>query len=161
MRYAVLNAGGKQVMAREGETIEVDRLARQPGETVEFREVLLVADGPEIRIGSPTVPDVLVQGTVVEHFRGPKVTVFKYIPKERYRRKQGHRQGYTRISIRRIVMPGADAAEEGAEAPAAPRRKAARPAAKSAAKTARRTPAAKRAAPASPATKRTTKKGKK
>ena len=112
MRYAVVEAGGKQWIAREGETLEVDRMPVEPGKTVELEEVLLVVDGSEVRVGTPRVEGAKVTTTVVDHTKGPKVLVFKYIPKERYRRRQGHRQQLTRLAIQRIEVPGMAASQE-------------------------------------------------
>ncbi|MGD8555108.1 MAG: 50S ribosomal protein L21, partial [Anaerolineales bacterium] len=91
MRYAVLVAGGKQYIAREGETIEVDRMQLDVGQTAAFDQVLLVADGEDVRVGNPTVSGAKVKGKVLAQVKSPKVLVFKYKPKVRYRRKQGHR----------------------------------------------------------------------
>jgi large subunit ribosomal protein L21 len=115
MIYAVLESGGKQYVAREGESIEVDRLPGQVGESVKLPQVLLVADGKAVTVGTPYVAGAAVEGTIDSHFRAPKLVVFRYIPKERFRRRKGHRQGYTRISVERIELPGRKlAADEGA-----------------------------------------------
>jgi large subunit ribosomal protein L21 len=116
MRYAVVEAGGKQWIAREGETLEVDRMPVEPGKTVELEEVLLVVDGSEVRVGTPRVEGAKVTTTVVDHTKGPKVLVFKYIPKERYRRRQGHRQQLTRLAIQRIEVPGMAVSQEAGPA---------------------------------------------
>jgi large subunit ribosomal protein L21 len=102
MKYAVLHSGGKQYVAREGETIEIDRLPLETGETVEFKEILLSVDGSKVKIGKPFIQGAVVKGRVEAQIKGEKIIVFKYIPKERYRRKQGHRQRYTRILIDEI-----------------------------------------------------------
>ncbi len=104
MTYAVIEAGGKQFFAREGEAIEVDRLPLEEGQKVTFDKVLLVAQEDKVLVGRPTVAGAKVQGTVVAQVKGPKIVVFKYKPKERYRRKQGHRQRYTRVLIERIQV---------------------------------------------------------
>lgn len=122
MTYAVVESGGKQFFAREGETIEVDRLPLEEGQKVTFDQVLLVAQEDKILVGRPTVAGAKVEGKVVAQVKGPKIVVFKYKPKERYRRKQGHRQRYTRVLIERIqVAKGkasakAEAGEEAEEA---------------------------------------------
>ena len=105
MKYAILQSGGKQYVAREGESLEVDRLPVEKGEAVEFSEVLLVSDGKNIHVGTPRVEGARVKGRVLEEVKARKVVVFKYIPKERYRRKSGHRQRYTRVAIESIVAP--------------------------------------------------------
>lgn len=107
MKYAMFESGGKQYVARPGETVEVDHLPLNVGVKAEFKEVLLVSDGAEVQVGKPYVEGASVSGRVVGHTRAPKVIVFKYIPKERYRRKRGHRQQYTAIEIQEILLPGA------------------------------------------------------
>jgi large subunit ribosomal protein L21 len=102
MKYAIINAGGKQYVAREGETIEVDRLPLQVGEEVQWKEVLLLVDNGDITVGDPFVAGANVKGQVVDQIKGRKILVFKYIPKERYRRRRGHRQRYTRVEISKI-----------------------------------------------------------
>ena len=92
MKYAVLESGGKQYIAREGEAIEIDRLQIEVGNTIDFKDVLLLVDNAKVHVGTPYVKGAKVRGTVVEQLRAPKIIVFKYIPKERYRRKRGHRQ---------------------------------------------------------------------
>ncbi len=105
MTYAIVESGGKQYRAAPGEVIEVDRLPQEVGESVDLK-ALLVADEGEIRVGTPYVEDVSVQASVVAQVKGPKVIVFKYHPKKRYRRKQGHRQKYTRLKIEAIKAEG-------------------------------------------------------
>ena len=99
MKYAIVEDGGKQYKAVEGGTIEVDRFPAEIGEQVDLERVLLVADGENIQIGKPVVPGTTVQATVVAQFKGPKIVVFKYKPRQRYRVKSGHRQKYTRLRI--------------------------------------------------------------
>src|SRR3989337_1415260 len=108
MRYAIVTSGGKQYVAREGETLEVDRLGPPLGEAVEFSEVLLAADGEQVLVGSRVVAGAGFQGTIQGEVRGEKVVVFRYQPKKRRRRKLGHRQTYTRVRIDRIDVPGLD-----------------------------------------------------
>ena len=120
MKYAVVESGGKQYVAREGETIEVDRLPLEIGKPIEFKDVLLVVDDGAIQVGDPLVKGASVKGEVLDQIKAKKVIVFKYIPKERYRRKQGHRQRYTRVRIGEILSGGAKkAAEAKADKPAA------------------------------------------
>jgi large subunit ribosomal protein L21 len=104
MKYAVIEAGGKQYIAREGEAIEVDRIPLGVGEKVDFKDVMLVVDGKDVQVGAPFVTGANVKGTISEQFKAPKIIVFKYIPKERYRRKRGHRQHYTRVEVERISV---------------------------------------------------------
>ena len=103
MKYAIVEDGGKQFRAVEGDMIDVDRFPAEVGEEVDLERVLLVADDGEVLIGTPLVDGARVQATVVSQVKGPKVIVFKYKPKERYRVKKGHRQQYTRLRIDSIV----------------------------------------------------------
>jgi len=139
MMYAVIESGGKQYLARQGQVIDTDHLPYQVGQAVEFREVLLVVDGSQIRIGTPAVDGVVVRGSVIAQGKSPKVVAFRYSPKKRIRKKIGHRQLYTRVAIDDIVVPWSrpEPVPEGAAEPAAeparrrPARAAAKPAAKS------------------------------
>jgi large subunit ribosomal protein L21 len=124
MKVAVLEAGGKQFVAREGQAIEVDRIQATIGEPVELKDVLLVVDGPEIRVGTPIVEGAAVEARVLDHLRGPKVIVFHYIPKERYRKRRGHRQMLTRLAIERIRLPGEAPGGRAPETPAPAKKKA-------------------------------------
>ena len=101
--YAVVKSGGRQFRASVGDTILVDRLPVAAGQQLELGEVLLVADGEEVRIGQPTVDGARVVTTVLAEEKGPKVRIFKYRPKERYRQRGGHRQLYTRLRVDEIV----------------------------------------------------------
>ncbi|NDJ87009.1 MAG: 50S ribosomal protein L21 [Chloroflexi bacterium] len=101
--YAVVRSGGHQYRAVVGEIIDVEKLPHDEGDTVELSEVLLVAnDNGETQIGKPLVDGATVRATVVSQYRGPKILVWKYRPKKRYRRRQGHRQHYTRLKIEAI-----------------------------------------------------------
>jgi len=100
--YAVVETGGKQYKAVVGETIDVEKLDAQVGEAIELDRVLMVAREGQLQVGRPMLEGVKVLATVVEHGRGRKVVVFKYRPKQRYRRKAGHRQMYTRLRIKEI-----------------------------------------------------------
>ncbi len=104
MKYAIIEDGGKQYKAVEGSFIEVDRFSAGEGEEVDLERVLLVADGEDVWVGTPFVEGANVQATVVDHVKGPKIVVFKYKPKIRYRVKQGHRQQYTRLRIDSISV---------------------------------------------------------
>ncbi len=94
--------------------LDVDRLQAEVGATVEMADVLLLGENGDIAVGAPTVEGARVVAEVVEHLRGDKIRIFKYKNKVRYRRRQGHRQNYTRLVIREIVTPTGEAA------PAAP-----------------------------------------
>lgn len=107
--YAIVRIAGKQYRAEVGKTIVVEKLAHEVGDSVELDQVLLVSDGEQTQIGQPLVAGVSVSAEVVEQFRGKKIIVFKYRFKKRYRRKQGHRQSYTRLAINQIGAGSAEA----------------------------------------------------
>ncbi len=104
MKYAIVESGGKQYRAVEGGTIEVDRLQIEAGQAVELKSVLLLVDGETVSVGTPTVAGALVNATVVNHTKGPKVLSFKYSPKKRIRVKTGHRQQYTLLEVKSISV---------------------------------------------------------
>jgi len=120
--YAIVETGGKQYRVKPGDTIAVERLSGVPGEMLDLGRVLLVAgDGDaSTRIGSPGVDGAVVRAELVEHARGPKIIVFRYKSKVRYRRKTGHRQSLTRVRITDILLDGASPASR-AETNDAPR----------------------------------------
>jgi large subunit ribosomal protein L21 len=104
MKYAIVEDGGKQYKAVEGGQLDVDRIEMEIGEQIDLEHVLLVASDGQVAVGAPFVNGAKVQATVVDHVKGPKVVIFKYKPKKRYRVKTGHRQQYTRIQIDSISM---------------------------------------------------------
>ena len=110
MRYAIIQSGGKQYKAVVGETIEVDRLTTEIGKKFNLEDILMVADGESVIVGSPTVAGAKVAATVVDQFKAPKVIIFKYHPSKRYRLKKGHRQKYTRLLIESVDAKGLAAA---------------------------------------------------
>lgn len=106
MRYAIVESGGKQYRAVEGRTIEVDRLPLETGKKFDFERVLLVVDGDEVMVGTPTLSEFEVKVTVKDHIKGPKIDRFKYRPKKRIRVRGGHRQQYTLLMVDFIGKPG-------------------------------------------------------
>lgn len=102
--YAIVESGGKQYKAVPGGTIEVDRLPIEAGTQFELDQVLLVSNDEDVKVGTPTVKGASVKVTVLEHFKGRKITIIKYIPKERYRRRRGHRQQYSRLQVDEISV---------------------------------------------------------
>jgi large subunit ribosomal protein L21 len=102
MKYAIVESGGKQFKAVEGVAIEVDRLPVETGTDIKLEQVLLLADGDQVTVGTPVIKDNPVWAKVIEHFKGPKVVIFNYRPKKRIRVKTGHRQHYTRLMIEQI-----------------------------------------------------------
>jgi large subunit ribosomal protein L21 len=101
--YAVVKTGGHQYKASVGDELIIERLPNEVGTQVELDQVYLVADDDEVLVGQPTVEGACVRATILEEFRGPKILVFKYKPKERYRRRMGHRQTYMRLRVDEIV----------------------------------------------------------
>jgi large subunit ribosomal protein L21 len=99
MKYAVVEDGGKQYKAVEGGTIEVDQYDVEIGEQIDLDRVLLISDGDNVTVGTPYIDGSKVETTVVAKVKGPKVIIFKYKPKQRYRVKTGHRQKYIRLRI--------------------------------------------------------------
>ncbi len=97
--YAIVRIGGRQYQAEVGKTIVVEKLPYEVGEKVELGEVLLLSDGDDTQIGQPLVEGAAVTVEIVEQFKGKKIVVFKYKPRTGYRRKQGHRQRYTRLLV--------------------------------------------------------------
>ena len=106
MRIAIVESGGKQYRVAEGSTIDVDRLAFEVGKKFDFERVLLMAEDDVVMVGTPTVGEIIVSATVVDHIKGPKVISFKYRPKKRIRVKGGHRHFYTRLMIDFIGKAG-------------------------------------------------------
>ncbi len=102
MKYAIVESGGKQYRAVEGGTLEVDRLPVEAGANVKLEQILLLADGENITVGTPLVKGSPVWTKVIEHFKGEKITIFNYSPKKRIRVKTGHRQNYTRLLVEQI-----------------------------------------------------------
>ena len=106
--YAIIETGGKQYKVTPGLTIDVERLEVDEGNTIELDRVLLIADGDEVTVGTPTIDGAKVVATSRGDGKGKKLIIFKYKPKVRYRKKTGHRQLYTRLAIDKIVGPGAE-----------------------------------------------------
>ncbi len=104
--YAIVETGGKQYKVAPGQRIDIDRLSVAEGEDVELSKVLLIADGKDTIVGTPTVEGAKVVATCLGERKGDKVIVFKYKPKVRYRRKTGHRQLYATLEIKQIMKPG-------------------------------------------------------
>ncbi|HHS98564.1 MAG TPA: 50S ribosomal protein L21, partial [Chloroflexi bacterium] len=95
--YAVVRSGGRQYRVQEGDQFLVEKLPVEVGQQIVLDEVLLVANGDEVKIGTPLVEGAKVLATVLAQEKGPKIRIFKYRPKQRYRRRMGHRQTYTRL----------------------------------------------------------------
>lgn len=100
--YAVIKTGGKQYRVEPGDVVTIERLDGDAGDAINFGEVLLVGDDAETRIGQPVVDGASVSGTIVEQGRTRKVIVFKFRRRKNYKRKNGHRQQFTRVKIDQI-----------------------------------------------------------
>ncbi|HEU5325402.1 MAG TPA: 50S ribosomal protein L21 [Candidatus Limnocylindria bacterium] len=119
--YAVVTTGGKQYRVEPGSELVVERLAADPGATITFDRVLLVGDGEAVTVGTPTVDGATVSATVLGEALGPKLIIFKFKQKVKYRRHTGHRQHLTRVRIDEITSGGRKAtrSEAATEQPAA------------------------------------------
>ena len=104
MDYAVFKTGGKQYRVKPGDLLDVEKLPLTVDSVAEFAEVLAVSDGGETTLGAPYVDGAKVLALVQSHYRDRKIIVFKYKAKNRYRRKRGHRQHYTRLMIQDIQV---------------------------------------------------------
>jgi large subunit ribosomal protein L21 len=102
--YAVFRTGGKQFRAEPGKKIRVPSLKVEPGESITFDDVLLASDGTDVQVGSPVLDGATVRAEVVRHGRDRKIIVFKRKRRKNYRRKQGHRQGFTEIRVDEILV---------------------------------------------------------
>lgn len=100
--YAIIETGGKQYKVQEGDVIYIEKLDAAEGDTVTFDHVLAVGAGEGLKLGDPLLAGATVTGKVEKNGRGQKIIVFKYKPKKNYRRKQGHRQPYTKVTIEKI-----------------------------------------------------------
>ena len=99
--YAIVKTGGKQIQVSVGDEIYIEKLNVEAGETVTFDEVVMIG-GEQTVVGTPLVSGATVVGEAERHGRGQKIIVFKYKPKKGYKRKQGHRQPYTKVVIKEI-----------------------------------------------------------
>lgn len=101
--HAVIKTGGKQYIVEPGDIIDIEKISGEPGEEVNFEEVLLVsADGEDVKVGSPVVESARVEGRIVKQKRGEKIVVFKFKRRKGYRKKAGHRQNLTSVEITSI-----------------------------------------------------------
>lgn len=102
--FAIIETGGKQYRVQQGDVIYVEKLDVNVGDTVEFKEILAVGSGSDVTFGSPVLTHVTVAAKVIEQGKGPKIIVFRYKAKSRYRKKNGHRQPFTKVAIESIAV---------------------------------------------------------
>lgn len=102
--YAVISTGGKQYKVHEGDTLRIERITGEIGQPVAFDQVLLMSDGEDVQVGTPTLDNVGVNAHITEQGKEKKILVFKYKRRKRYRRKRGHRQAFTAVKIDNIAV---------------------------------------------------------
>jgi large subunit ribosomal protein L21 len=115
MSYAIIETGGKQVRVEPGRFYDIELLPVEPEESIIIESVLFVQHDGEVTIGQPFIEGATVQGTVLRHFRGRKIIVYKMKPKKKTRKKRGHRQEITRLMIDSISMNGSVLASSSAQ----------------------------------------------
>lgn len=101
--HAIIKTGGKQYRVSEGEKLRVETLAGDPGDVIEFGEVLLISAPEGIEIGQPLLAGAKVTATVLEHGRGEKIRIVKFKRRKHHRKQMGHRQNFTKVEIKQIV----------------------------------------------------------
>lgn len=101
---AIIETGGKQYTVAEGDVLYIEKLEANAGDTVKFDKVLAVLDGENATFGTPVVEGACVEATVEKNGKGKKIRIFKYNPKKGYRKRQGHRQPYTKVEIGKISV---------------------------------------------------------
>ena len=99
MAYAIIRSGDKQFRVTPGAVVRVPLMEGEVGSSLDIGDVLVYGDGDDIQVGAPVVSGVGVEGTILEHGRGQKIIVFKMKRRKQYKRKQGHRQGFTAVRI--------------------------------------------------------------
>lgn len=102
--FAIIQTGGKQYRVSPGDVLRVERLSGERGEEVVLDQVLLVADGPDLHIGRPLVAGARINTTILRQGKGKKIIIFKKKRRKNYRRKQGHRQLYTTLQVKEILV---------------------------------------------------------
>ena len=124
--YAVIKSGGKQHRVKEGQVVRLEKIEAETGANIDFNEVLMVADGENIQLGTPLVEGAVVSAEVVDHGRAKKVNILKFKRRKHHMKRQGHRQWYTEVKINGIALDGAKPAAKKATAKKAPAKKAAK-----------------------------------
>ena len=101
--YAVITTGGKQYKVSPGDVVRVETLDAKKGDTIELKDVYMIADGDKVSIGKPTLESARVTAEVMGDGRGEKLLIFKHKKRKGYRRTNGHRQNYTAIKVKEII----------------------------------------------------------
>ncbi len=101
--YAVIKTGGKQYKVSPGDVVRVESLDAKKGDTVELKEVFMIADGDKVSVGKPSLATAKVTAEVVDQDRGEKLLIFKHRRRKGYRNTNGHRQNYTAIKVKEII----------------------------------------------------------
>ena len=102
--YAVVSTGGKQYKVQEGETLSVEKLPGEEGSQISFDRVLMYSDDENLTVGKPVIENAVVSAHIIEQGKAKKILVFKYKRRKRFRRKQGHRQAFTKVIIDSIAV---------------------------------------------------------
>ena len=102
--HAIIETGGKQYKVTEGDTLFIEKLEAEAGQAITFDKVLAILDGDKATFGTPVVAGAKVDASIVKNGKGKKVLIFKYKPKKGYRKRQGHRQPYTKVTIGKISV---------------------------------------------------------
>lgn len=114
--YAIIEAGGKQIKVEEGRYVDLELIEEEIDKKIVFKEVIMLVNGKKSKIGQPYVENASVEGKIISHGKDKKVIVFKQRPKKGYRRKQGHRQCFTRVMINKIRTTASKAEKASNEA---------------------------------------------
>ncbi len=101
--YAVIQSGGKQYRVAPGQHLKIEKLEAQPGDTINFEQVMMLADGDKCKVGTPTVKGAKVSAEVIEHGRHKKIHILKFKRRKHSMKQRGHRQYYTEVQIKDIV----------------------------------------------------------
>lgn len=113
--FAIVETGGKQYQVEEGRYLDVELLEGEKDAKVVFDKVVMIVNGKKSKVGQPYVAGASAEGTIVKHDKAKKVIVYKQRPKKGYRKKQGHRQGFTRVMISKIRTSAQKKAETATE----------------------------------------------
>ena len=110
--YAIVETGGKQYQVEEGRYVDIELLDGEKDSKVVFDNIVMIVNGKKSKVGQPYVAGASVEGKIMLHDRAKKIIVYKQIPKKGYRKKQGHRQGFTRVMISKIRTSAKKSASE-------------------------------------------------